>query len=500
MDIDSAKALSYKAIRKIYRTYLHSLELGQNTINTASVDTFYLWKNAGKDLLWKVVFSKDFETDAQNALLNILLQNSSGNIEKLLHGYLSHLRRFRSFIFENDSVEQEEDAAEALKCFLLDIDSLAPLSEWTSKFNLFDVLKISRTEIRHSNVLAWLLNPNENHGLGDSVLRGFIQHVVTSFSDSNDVFDTLLMDCHDFTIQREWHHIDVLATSISEQFVFCIENKIDSGEHSNQLNRYRHQIEESFPGFQKMFVFLSPEGLEASDPDNWCAMSYQDVLEIVESAKNRVKLLPDAQLLIDNYLETIRRDIVGDEKLARICAEIYAKHQKALDLIFENRPDRASQLADIIHNWAIEMTSKGEIEYDPDKSGKIFTRFKTKAMSNILPNSTNSKSGWGTDNYYFYEIKNIDGKEFFIQFVVSSKNIPVDLRDICNRINDFFPSRQQKANWLWRTHFSTRHAKTDEDLTEEKIYEQLNKRFEEIKMFELKIALLISSGPSDEVE
>ena len=146
------------------------------------------------------------------------------------------------------------------------------------------------------------------------------------------------------------------------------------------------------------------------------------------------------------------------------------------------------------------MTSKGEIEYDPDKSGKIFTRFKTKAMSNILPNSTNSKSGWGTDNYYFYEIKNIDGKEFFIQFVVSSKNIPVDLRDICNRINDFFPSRQQKANWLWRTHFSTRHAKTDEDLTEEKIYEQLNKRFEEIKMFELKIALLISSGPSDEVE
>lgn len=85
-----------------------------------------------------------------------------------------------------------------MKEFLLDIECLDPLAEWTSKFNLFDILKISRVEIRHSNMLSWLLNPNENHGLGDSVLRGFIQYVVSSFSDDSDVFDTLLK----YTTQR----------------------------------------------------------------------------------------------------------------------------------------------------------------------------------------------------------------------------------------------------------------------------------------------------------
>lgn len=47
-----------------------------------------------------------------------------------------------------------------------------------SRFNIFDVLKIFRTEIRHSNMLAWLLNPNENHGFSDTFIRGVIQRIV----------------------------------------------------------------------------------------------------------------------------------------------------------------------------------------------------------------------------------------------------------------------------------------------------------------------------------
>ena len=55
-------------------------------------------------------------------------------------------------------------------------------------------------------------------------------------------------------------------------------------------------------------------------------------------------------------------DIVGDEKLAQICRQIYTKHQKALDLIFENKPDKASDVAEIFKKWALEKTKKGEIE------------------------------------------------------------------------------------------------------------------------------------------
>ena len=487
MDIESAKQLSYEKVRKMYKTYLESQRpaLSRNTVQTMYGDTFYLWKNVGEEEFWEAVGADDFETDARAALLKALTDNSTGNVASLVNGYLATLRKFRDYILSDEAVAPEMDDAKALKEFLLDIECLDPLAEWTSKFNLFDILKITRTEIRHSNMLSWLLGPNENHGLGDSVLRGFVQYVVTSFSEDSEVFETLLMDFHDFIIQREWHNIDVIAVSAEAKFVLCIENKIDSGEHDDQLNRYKKIVEDAYPGYKKMYIYLSPEGLEATDPESWCSMSYQDVLRIVENARRKVKLLPDAELLIDNYIETIRRDIVGDENLARICAEIYAKHQKALDLIFENRPDRASEVAEIIKNWATEKTEEGEIEIVPDKCVKSYTRFKTAFMSSILPDAEEADSGWNTKNHYFYEIRNIEGKEFFVQLSLSAKNISDEQRAVCDEINKYFPSRQQKQNWQWRTPFTTKHrGKTGEELSDEKIYAHLDKMLAEIKNFE----------------
>lgn len=384
---------------------------------------------------------------------------------------------------KNNNNEEEQ----ALKAFLLDIDCLDQLAEWTNKFNLFDILKITRAEIRHSNMLSWLLNPNENHGLNDNIIRGCIQYVVTSFSDDVDVLDTLLMNFHDFIIQREWRHIDLLAISAEEKFILCIENKIDSGEHDNQLSRYRYTLDETYPDYKKMYIFLSPDGSESSELEYWCSMGYQDLLDIVENARRKVKLLPYAELLIDNYVEAIRRDIVGDEKLTQICAEIYARHQRALDLIFENKPDRASDIAEIFRHWATEMTEKGELEVMLDKCNKTYTRFKTKVMSELLPDAEEARSGWKTKNHYFYEIYNIGGNEFFIKLVFSSKNIPDNLMDMCKRINVYYPSSQQKENWQWRTSFTTKKSKLKEEISEDKIYEELNKKFDEIKAFEEKL-------------
>ena len=183
---------------------------------------------------------------------------------------------------------------------------------------------------------------------------------------------------------------------------------------------------------------------------------------------------------------------MGDERLAQICADIYAKHQRALDLIFENKPDRASALAEILHAWAEKKTEEGILTYIPEKSGKTYTRFKTNCMSEILPDSPTSLSGWGTSNYYFYEIRNIGGEEYFIQFAVSSKDIPQELKSICERINERYKSRQQKANWQWRTHFTTKHSKTDDEMSEEKIFEQLDKKLDEINEFEKRLKAYLS--------
>lgn len=500
MNIEYIKNLSYNSVRKQYRSYLEGLEIGRNAVSTITSDSFYLWNNVGQDEFWRVVLSDEFENEARNALLVALTEHSSGNANNLVNGYLSSLRRFRTFIFSKETDIAEDDIS-ALKEFLLDIDCLEPLAKWTSSFNLFDILKISRVEIRHSNMLSWLLNPNENHGLGDSILRGFLQYIVSNFTDTSDIFSVLLMDCHGFIIQREWHHIDILAVNVEEKFVLCIENKIDSGEHDNQLNRYRTIVEDTYPDYTKMYIYLSPEGGESTDSDNWCSMGYQEVLAIIETAQKKVKLLPEVELLVQNYIDTIRRDIVGDENLAQICAEIYSKHQKALDLIFENKPDRASDLAAIFLTWAKNKTESGQIEVVVDKCAKSYTRFKTKGMSALLPDSKDSVSGWGTSNYYFYEIINKNnGIDFFIQLSLSSKDIPKELREMCDKINVLYPSPKNKKGWQWRTPFRTKTIKVEEELVEEKIFDQLDKKLADIMSFEAKLTEQINSPKQEKAQ
>ena len=49
-------------------------------------------------------------------------------------------------------------------------------------FNPFDVLQVADLEIRHSNVLAWLLTPDETHGIGSRFLRALVEHLTRRHS------------------------------------------------------------------------------------------------------------------------------------------------------------------------------------------------------------------------------------------------------------------------------------------------------------------------------
>ena len=379
------------------------------------------------------------------------------------------------------------DDFEKLKKFLLDIDCLDALSEWTRDVNLFDILHITRAEVRHSYMLSWLLGPNENHGLGDRVLRAFIDYVIISFAVKKDVFETLLMDYHDFVIYREWYNMDILAVSTKEKYVLCIENKIDSGEHDQQLVRYRKTIERVYPNYKKSFIFLSPDGTPSSDPEYWCSMSYSDVLHILDSVQSKVNLLPDVTLFINNYCKTIRRDIVGDERLAKLCAEIYSKHGRALELIFANKPNRTEKLATIIKKWAVTRTQSGIIEVDESKCIKSYIRFKTKYMSELMPESEEPDSGWNTRNHYFYEIRNFEGNAYAIQLSFSSQNMTEDQRAIFNRINQQSSKKAPKENWQWRIVFTSKKCKIDEELPEENIFAQLDSSLKEVWEYEQKL-------------
>ncbi|KUO64789.1 MAG: hypothetical protein APF84_02755 [Gracilibacter sp. BRH_c7a] len=102
------KALPYDELRALYKNFLHSQNISIATINTAYVDTFYLWRKGSKDLFWNAVNATDFETEAKSALIKALSENSTGNVNSLVSGYLSHLRRFRLFLSSDETIAPVE--------------------------------------------------------------------------------------------------------------------------------------------------------------------------------------------------------------------------------------------------------------------------------------------------------------------------------------------------------------------------------------------------------
>lgn len=352
---------------------------------------------------------------------------------------------------------------EALQNFLLDIGCLDELLPWTGKFNMFDVLKISRTEIRHSNMLGWLLNPNENHGMGDVFLKGILQRLVENDSDGRyDVFNVLLMDFYTFSVMREWKNIDILLTSTEEKTVIAIENKVGSHEHSNQLNRYRNILEKEYPDYNRMLVFLTPDGEKPSDVENWDVLTYSDIIDVLESATSQIKVLPDVDLMIKNYIDVVRRDIVEDQQLIDICNKIYNKHKKALDLIFENRIDGKTQLSDAIKDTLCRLSEEGLIIYDESWG----YNFRTEAMDKYLPLLDEPISSWGSTNIYSYWF-NVRDDRFYGIFELAGNNVPEESMKKMQAITDILkPNDKRKSNFTYKRIYTTKwyDVSDDEDI------------------------------------
>jgi hypothetical protein len=367
---------------------------------------------------------------------------------------------------------------DAISSLLLDIEVLDKIESKLANFNAFETLGIVNTEIRHSNVLAWLLSPKENHGLGDLVLKKFIQTVYHQFKDAcKDIslYDISLMDYHNFHIRREWRNIDILAISEEDQFVLIIENKIWSRESKNQLNKYFKIVNEEYPTYRKMFIFLTPYGDEASDRENWISIDYNIILDVIEkSIKFKQNTLTSSvQFFIEQYVEVLRRYIVGDAELEKLCKEIYYKHQKALDLIFQYKPDIYSD----VYNF-IEKFINDNQNLIMDISNKTYIRFTTNKLDSIIPKKG---QGWtNTKRLLLWEFQNRDEKLALKLIIGPGEHI---LREKLFRISQQNPEIFKGSSNSLRPQYTTIYKKEilpknypekyDFDLIKEKIQNTL---------------------------
>lgn len=274
----------------------------------------------------------------------------------------------------------------ALDAFLVDNSELEQLDARLSTFNIFDVLRISRAEIRHSNVLGWLLAPDENHGLGSLFLRRFLTRLLMNNDSGVFKFSAAqmeLMDLSDTTIRREWKHIDLLAYSYSGRWCLLIENKIQGKESDGQLLRYLATVRDQFPHTEVAPVYLTLDGEEPSDEaleEGYMPFGHVDILEILEQLvlQHRSRIPEDAMVLIDHYTEALRRLTMQDDELATLCKEIYRKHRPAIDLIVEY-----GAVSDV--SSAVESQIENEVECEFIVSRKNQALFLPKSFGRSLP-------------------------------------------------------------------------------------------------------------------
>jgi hypothetical protein len=97
-----------------------------------------------------------------------------------------------------------------------DLERFSREKRFAYGLNIFEAAGMRRQEIRHSNFLAFLLSPQETHGLGDAFLKRLLQKTLNNSSADPPPVSALtvaLADFSDVLVSREWRNIDLLVES-----------------------------------------------------------------------------------------------------------------------------------------------------------------------------------------------------------------------------------------------------------------------------------------------
>jgi hypothetical protein len=322
-----------------------------------------------------------------------------------------------------DQPALEADYA-ALNDLIVNCPDFHRLESLLGGFNLFQVLKFEHGEIRHSNVLAWILDPAESHGLDSLFLKKWLMRVMHESGEYLDApvtaVDIDTCQLVSVEVRREWRNIDlllILELADHRRWVVCIENKVNSTQHSNQLSRYRQVVEASFPdATRRIFLLLTKDEKMPEDPA-YLNASYAQVHRVLkECLGSRSHAIgAEPKVLLENYLRLLEEKFMDESEIARTALRIYQQHRRALDIIFENRPDNLRLASDRVRRLLTEKADEIGIVMEP--CSKVYLRFVPRAWDQ--PGNTHG-TGWsGTNRTILFEL-NLTGNAPYL-YVTAGK-------------------------------------------------------------------------------
>lgn len=133
------------------------------------------------------------------------------------------------------------------------------------RFTFFHFIDLD--ENRMSDVFAYLLNPDENHGQGDLFLREFLSDVPLEWLPESD-WSRVRIGREVITSRIEnWNRrIDIeIAFQVANSWAaIAVENKPWAEDQDQQLSDYAQHLESMYDGRFKL-IYLTPNGEEPSE-------------------------------------------------------------------------------------------------------------------------------------------------------------------------------------------------------------------------------------------
>lgn len=211
-----------------------------------------------------------------------MLQNAEQTDINHLLNEPHHLKQFF-----NDFARQIKDKAQA-----------------ANDLNIFDICLRGREEMRNCEMLAWLLDENGSHGLGNSFLKGII-----SFCDATSIEDAQFSG---YATRTEYcpnsdnaNRVDIVCDG--NEFLLYVEVKIDSFEHANQTERYYEKLSVNLGSRMGKLIFISPSTLPACEKATF--ISWNNCADVLAAlSADRMKTgMSNVAWLIRQYADFIRK-------------------------------------------------------------------------------------------------------------------------------------------------------------------------------------------------
>ena len=187
------------------------------------------------------------------------------------------------------------------------------LQKYYKSEDIASIYGVSKYEIKHSNVLSWILKPKANEAIDYFPIRNLLK-LIQKNNVHYDFFNSVDLNVakiDKLIIQREKYNIDMLITLKidGQDYLIALENKLESLIHDNQLKVYKDKVESIYTRCKKLYVFLHPginilQENEAND-NQYVTITYQDIYDYILKSLIEISTDSTVKLIVNSYIHSL---------------------------------------------------------------------------------------------------------------------------------------------------------------------------------------------------